>query len=273
MRLTGLGGEGVYRNVKLSWYNKTKYTKTVYDKIIARLLDQRHMPSITIKPDPFYDREAELAALDRAWRRHGGGQMLMLYGRRRLGKTYLLQRYFAGGVSGNEAPRPHCYFLAEQTTAAAQRAMLAQELLGALPGDGVAPEELAISWNALLRHVSQHAQSRNPEAGRFALILDEFPYLVEQTPELPSILQAWWDRDAAHAPLFVILCGSQLSAMAALGSESAPLFGRFNAGIFQLEPLSYREPPLWDCRHTAYVWRLWRHAALPCPGRHVEVGP
>jgi hypothetical protein len=45
---------------------------------------------MTIKPDLFYGRKLELAALDRAWKRHGaGGQMLLLYGRRRLGKTFL----------------------------------------------------------------------------------------------------------------------------------------------------------------------------------------
>ena len=53
------------------------------------------MLGMTIKPDPFYNRMLELAALDRAWKRHGaGGQMLLLYGRRRLGKTFLLQRFF-----------------------------------------------------------------------------------------------------------------------------------------------------------------------------------
>ncbi len=61
---------------------------------------------------------------------------------------------------------------------------------------------------------------------------------LPRTPELPSILQAWWDREGVHSPLFVVLCGSQLSAMAALGQESAPLFGRFNAGIFHLGPAS-----------------------------------
>ena len=61
------------------------------------------MPNMTIKPDPFYDRKLELAALDRAWKRHGaGGQMLLLYGRRRLGKTFLLQRYFTAGAGGDE---------------------------------------------------------------------------------------------------------------------------------------------------------------------------
>jgi hypothetical protein len=200
------------------------------------------MPGTTIKPDPFYDRTLELAALDRAWKRHGaGGQMLLLYGRRRLGKTFLLQRYFTAGVSGDEREKPHCYFLAEQSTAATQRMTLARQLIAALPSEGVAPEEIAVSWNALLRYASQQSHTRKKGAGRFALILDEFPYLVDQTPELPSILQAWWDREGIHSHLFVVLCGSQLSAMAALGKESAPLFGRFNAGIFHLDPLHYED--------------------------------
>ena len=200
------------------------------------------MLDMTIKPDPFYDRKLELAALDRAWKRHGaGGQMLLLYGRRRLGKTFLLQRYFTAGVDGDEHEKPHCYFLAEQSTAATQRLTLARQLIAALPSDGVAAEDIAVSWNALLRYASQQTKERKKAAGRFALILDEFPYLVDQTPELPSILQAWWDREAVHSPLFIVLCGSQLSAMAALGRESAPLFGRFNAGIFHLDPLHYED--------------------------------
>ena len=200
------------------------------------------MPGMTIKPDPFYNRTLELTALDRAWKRHlTGGQMLLLYGRRRLGKTFLLQRFFTAGLSGNEEEKAHCYFLAEQSTSATQRLTLAHQLLTALPSDGVAAEELAVSWNALLRYASQQTLARKNTAGRFALILDEFPYLVAQTPELPSILQAWWDREGVHSPLFVVLCGSQLSAMAALGQESAPLFGRFNAGIFHLDPLHYED--------------------------------
>ena len=114
------------------------------------------MPLLIIKPEPFFNRTNELNALDRAYRQRGrGGQFTLLYGRRRLGKTYLLQRYFTSGRNGDEAPKPHCYFLAEQTTAQTQRMAMALELLEALPSAGTTPEEIAVSWNALLRYVSQ----------------------------------------------------------------------------------------------------------------------
>jgi uncharacterized protein len=185
----------------------------------------------------------ELAAWDRAWMRQGpGGQMLLLYGRRRLGKTFLLQRFFTAGVTGNEPGKPHCYFLAEQSTPAAQRLMLAHQLVTALPAEGVTSEEIAVSWNALLRYASQQAPARKMVRA-LPSSSTSFPYLVAQTPELPSILQAWWDREGTHSPLFVVLCGSRLSAMAALGQASAPLFGRFNAGIFHLDPLPMKTLP------------------------------
>jgi AAA+ ATPase superfamily predicted ATPase len=202
------------------------------------------------KPDPFYNRTEELAALSRAWQRPGqGGQMAMLYGRRRLGKTYLLQRFFA-----ESPPKAHCYFLADQTTAVNQRQELATQLLEALPNPGIAGlEEIAVSWNALFRYASQACRNRAEADGtRFGLILDEFPYLVDQSPELPSLLQSWWDREGLFAPLFVILCGSQLSAMAALGEPNAPLYGRFNAGILKLPPLRFEEVAHFYAGHTHY---------------------
>lgn len=179
----------------------------------------------------FYNRTNELQALRRAWTRTlPGGQFALLYGRRRLGKTFLLQHFFAD--------TPHAYHLADQSTPGLQRLALAQTWLEALPDVGVAPEEIALTWNTLLRFLTQALRGRTE---RFGLILDEFPYLIQQTPELPSILQAWWDREGCQLPLFLVLCGSHLSTMVALGVQTAPLFGRFNAGILKLEPLSYAD--------------------------------
>jgi AAA+ ATPase superfamily predicted ATPase len=149
-------------------------------------------------------------------------------------------------------------------------------LIAAQPAEGVTVEEIAVSWNALLRYASQQAQARKKGSGRFALILDEFPYLVAQTPELPSVLQAWWDREGVHAPLFVVLCGSQLSAMAALGEESAPLFGRFNAGIFHLDPLQYEDVACFyaNSPHYGVVEKLLMYGVFGgTPRYHALVDP
>ena len=191
---------------------------------------------------PFYNRTNELAALERAWSRPlPGGQFALLYGRRRLGKTHLLQHFFG--------EKPHAYHLADQSTPALQRLSLAQTLLEALPDEGVAPEEIAQTWNTLLRFISQSLRGRTE---RFGLILDEFAYLTQQSPELPSILQSWWDREGLRLPLLLVLCGSQLSTMRELGMQTAPLFGRFNAGIWRLEPQDYGDSALFY-QGTAYT--------------------
>ncbi|MBC7808447.1 MAG: ATP-binding protein [Akkermansiaceae bacterium] len=211
------------------------------------------------QPSPFFNRVRELATLERAYRSpQPAGQLLLLYGRRRLGKTYLLQRFFAGAPG--DIPKPHCYYLADQSTAPVQRRALGEALLASFPGAGVTPEEIAVSWNTLFRFVGSQARKAG-SAPRIALILDEFPYLVDQTPELASILQSWWDREGIHSPLLIALCGSQLSAMEALGASSAPLYGRFTAGIVRLFPLGYADvaafyagSPLYDAASilTAY---------------------
>ena len=215
------------------------------------------IPHATLRPDSFFDRQEELAALERAWRQaRRQGQMALVYGRRRLGKTYLLQRFFGDDPSSAGEARCYCYSLAEQTAAPAQRAALAAQVLAALPDPGVAgPDELAVSWNAILRHVSAHCRAGVGEASAgepFGLILDEFPYLVAQSPELPSVLQAWWDREGLHARLLVVLCGSQLSVMEALGAETAPLFGRFNGGRLHLAPLPYEDAAAFYAGSPAY---------------------
>lgn len=202
--------------------------------------------SVIPRPEPFFNREEELYALERAWAHPSpGGQMALVYGRRRLGKTYLLQRF----VAGDHTPKPACYYLAEQTTAPAQRLLLATQLLESLEQPGtLSAADLAVSWQALLHYVC--AQWKRPE--RFVLILDEFPYLVEQSPELLSTLQAWWDREGVHSRVVLILCGSQLSVMQAIDEHNSPLFGRFNAGILQTLPFRYHQTALFYTNSPRY---------------------
>jgi AAA+ ATPase superfamily predicted ATPase len=159
----------------------------------------------------------------------------MVYGRRRLGKTFLLQHFF---TEPSMAETRVVYYLASQSTAEVQRREFAERLLDELYEPLATVDDLAVSWTSLLRFASRRAKELN-EGGRVAVVLDEFPYLVEKSAELPSILQSWWDMEAAHSPVYVVLCGSQLSAMAAMGEVTRPLHGRFNAGRLLVKPMRY----------------------------------
>ena len=138
--------------------------------------------------------------MDRAWKRYGtGGQMLLLYGRRRLGNIPLaaLVHGWPRRRRAREAPlllsnrAVHCRYTV---------AHAGQPIDCCLTSEGVAAENIAVSWSALLRYTSQHAKGNKKGAGRFDLILDEFPYFIVQTPELPSILQAWWGAKPCMLP-------------------------------------------------------------------------
>ena len=221
------------------------------------------------RPDLFFDRKAELVSLNRAWGRRKAG-LAMLYGRRRLGKTYLLQRF----LSDVDGASRRCYYLADQSTAEVQRLAMAERLVQAFPS-GLSARDIAGSWNSLLRYFGAQARQEG-ETGRSALILDEFPYLVEQTPELPSIIQVWWDEEGAHANVFVVLCGSQLSTMCALDYGTSPLHGRFNAGRIRLEPMKYDDVAAFYEGSPLYgpVEKLLMYGALGgTPRYHGEVDP
>jgi hypothetical protein len=139
--------------------------------------------------EPFFDRTAELAALRRGWDLRRAGGLAMVFGRRRLGKTYMLQRFFTENDDDGNT-KACCYYLADQSTAEAQRQAFAERLLEAFPNSGYTSVEIAVSWYVLLKFASARARDLGRHV-RVGLVLDEFPYLVTQTKELPSILQSW----------------------------------------------------------------------------------
>src|SRR5208283_5020316 len=71
------------------------------------------------------------------------------------------------------------------------------------------------------------AQQAEADKWKGPVILDEFPFLVTSSPELPSVLQHWIDREAVHAGLVVAIAGSSQRMMHGLVLDSsAPLYGR-----------------------------------------------
>ncbi len=167
---------------------------------------------------PFLNREEEQRRLKRFFARDGGG-LAIVYGRRRCGKSTLVQRASGEG---------DLYFLADQRDAVLQIQALATEAQRLIPGFASARYE---SWDALF-------DTLDARAGRpLNVLIDEFPYLVAVSPALPSILQRLVDRPGGTRLNF-LLCGSSQRMMQGLVLDrTAPLYGRAHE-ILKVEPLS-----------------------------------
>lgn len=173
----------------------------------------------------FLNRERELAVLTAALR-PSDGSLLVVSGRRRVGKTRLLLEWVKrhGGL----------YFVADESTPALQRRYLAEAVARRLPGFADVDYR---DWRSLFARLAAEAKRvrfRGP------VVLDELPYLVGSSPELPSVLQQWLDHDARAAGLVVALAGSSQRMMQGLVLDAgAPLYGRARA-VLTVEPLAPR---------------------------------
>ena len=164
----------------------------------------------------FVDRIDEAARLKDTLAREKSS-LVVMYGRRRLGKSTLIKRV----LSENDV-----YFLADRSEGQHQRALLAKVIAQVFPDF----EKLSYpDWESMFRAVNYRTDKR------FTLCLDEFPYLVEQSPELPSVLQKLVDEKQLKYNL--VLCGSSQNMMYGLFLDStAPLYGRADE-IMRLTPI------------------------------------
>ena len=165
---------------------------------------------------------------------------VVIYGRRRLGKSTLIKK----------ALNPtDVYYMADQTERAHQISLLAKEISLVLPDfDKVVYPD----WQALLTTLNYRTQER------FTLCLDEFPYLVKSSPELPALLQKLIDSHSLKYNL--IICGSSQQLMQGLILDgSAPLYGRANQ-MLKLSPIhiKYLQEILQsDAVNTVEEYAVW----------------
>lgn len=171
----------------------------------------------------FHDRAAELDALETAFESHGPA-FYVVYGRRRVGKTALLKEFCAD--------RPHIYFLAAQEAEERQREKFV-ETIAAHFGDRVPRID---GWDDALEYLGERLAGE-----RLVVVVDEFPYLLEENDSLTSYLQSFVDERLSETESMLVLCGSSVSVMESdvLGHES-PLYGR-RTGQIDLQPFSFRQ--------------------------------
>jgi AAA+ ATPase superfamily predicted ATPase len=176
----------------------------------------------------FIGRSVELGGLQQRYE-HAGAQLILVYGRRRIGKSYLLEQFVTG--------KPTIFYQATQQTETRELAGFTNAVRAFL-GEGALPPGYDFpGWGEALGFLS----ARSGE--RLVIILDEFPYLSASTAGLPSIVQRWWDQHGRRNNILLILCGSAQRFMEELDGASAPLHQRFTAK-FHVRPLDYRTAAL-----------------------------
>ena len=171
----------------------------------------------------FVSRTEELAALQGLYDKDKF-QMAVMYGRRRVGKTTLINEFIKN--------KPSIFFAAQEANEHLNLRMFSEKVYAFF---GLPISTGAFSdWNTAFTFIADRAKKQ-----KFILAIDEFPYIAETNKSIKSILQNVIDHELLETKLFLILCGSQISFMEneVLGYKS-PLFGRRTAQ-FKIEGFDY----------------------------------
>lgn len=163
----------------------------------------------------FVNRTSEIGRLDEAWRKGG---LVVVYGRRRVGKTRLLRRWLASHEG--------FYSQAIEAESSLQVEQVYRDIREHLD-TRVVPKD----WTELLDLLRL-------KKGKWAFVLDELPYLVASDPSLPSRLQRWIDHDLPDGCLLVLAGSSTRMMNDIFLNRQAPLYGRAWR-LMPIAPMSY----------------------------------
>ena len=156
----------------------------------------------------FIDHDVELEFLRNRYRSEKP-ELIILYGRRRIGKTYLLQKFLSevGGL----------YLLAEESET------ILEDFSGRLADyfdDPLLRENPLQSWRAFFTYLAGKSSKR------LVVIIDEVQYIAKSHRDFLSVLQKYWDMHLSKTNIMLILCGSLVSFMEGILSAKSPIYGR-----------------------------------------------
>ena len=173
----------------------------------------------------FIGREAELGFLNSKYKEKKG-QLIVLYGRRRVGKTETLREFCKG--------KPHVFFSCTQTTDRVQLYKFSARLLQEnIPAKKYISE--FSDWERAFQTILELPYGEEKKL----IVIDEFPYMCRGNQSIPSILQNLWDAEFKDRNVMIILCGSAMSFIEhELLAEKNPLYGRAT-GIYKMEKMGF----------------------------------
>lgn len=191
--------------------------------------------------ETFVNREDELSRL-RSCYESGDAEMAVIFGRRRLGKTQLVQH------SLNDREDAVVY-QATETTSQLQLDEFVDVAAENFPGI----TEIKQSWEALLGYLGDQDA---------VVVLDEFPYLIDADSSLPSVIQRLWDQRLQDTAGTLVLVGSSISMMEeATLLGNSPLYGRFTEKL-DLRPLDFAAaqeflPDSYTPEERVFTWGIF----------------
>lgn len=173
----------------------------------------------------FINRQEELAFLEQEYLRHGSS-LVIVYGRRRVGKTALLAEFIKN--------RPAVYFLATEENETQNRAAF-QKAVAEQAGIDSLLNSAAKGWDMIFKTWLDAACGKKK-----LIVLDEFQYLGKADPAFPSVFQKIWDTILKEKEVMAVLCGSLISMMESQTLVySSPLYGR-RTGQIRLKQIPFR---------------------------------
>jgi len=175
----------------------------------------------------FIGRERELQFFEDKYNAPGG-QLVVLYGRRRIGKTETLHKFCEG--------KPHVFYSCRELSDIKQLAAFSERILKS--GSPASKYINAFQdWEAALKGILELPA----DGAKKLLIIDEFPYMCRGNPSIPSILQILWDSQLKNSDIMIVLCGSAMSFIEKeILSEKNPLYGR-TTGIYKMNELPFED--------------------------------
>ena len=173
----------------------------------------------------FTDRKEELGTLKERFEKLRRGELIVLYGRRRVGKTELVSRFLNGIPSEQKA-----YLLIDEGTSADMLRSVSEDISIAWPE---VRREFR-SWEDFFSFLAARAQDR-----RTVIAIDEFQRMHSDRRALTRFQKAW-DTQLRNLPIMVIFLGSAVGAIHKIAiNGKSPLFGR-TTGRFRLQPFTYQ---------------------------------
>ena len=174
----------------------------------------------------FYCREEELRTMNKRYKK-GRFECVVIYGRRRVGKTALINEFCKG--------KPTVYFSALNASSQENLEALSKAIYTCQNPDSTSTPTYR-SYEDALEAITEMAMEK-----RLVFVIDEYPYLAKAEKSISSRLQHIIDHSWQDSRIYLILCGSSMSFMEyqVLGYES-PLYGRRTAQ-FKIQALTYRE--------------------------------